>query len=261
MINNSLKSVRRLFFDLETSPNLVLSFQIGYNVNLNHESVVKERKIICVGYKFEGDRDVTVLKWTKDQDEVPMLRKFLEVFATADEAIFHYGNNFDLPYLRTRCLILGLGHLPPIKTVDTKTIASKKYLFNSNKLDYISSVLGHGKKLKTDFGLWRKIVLDNDQKSLAYMAKYCGVDVKRLESVYHDLRHAIKPETHAGVFAGKDKWTCPYTGSTNVVMNKRSVTSTGALRFQMHCDDSGAYYTISEPTYRSFLAAKKKSNG
>jgi hypothetical protein len=57
-----LKPVRRLFWDIETSPNVVLAFRAGYDVVINPDAVVAERKIICIGYKWEGEKKVTVLR-------------------------------------------------------------------------------------------------------------------------------------------------------------------------------------------------------
>jgi DNA polymerase III epsilon subunit-like protein len=251
--------IKRVFWDIEVSANLVLAWRAGYDLAINHDSIVQERKIICICWKYEGEKKIHSLRWDRDQDDKAMLVKFMEVANDADELVGHYADRFDLPWVRTRCLIHGLDPFPLCKTVDTKAISSKWLYTNSNKLDYLGSILGLGKKIKTDYDLWKNIMLKRDPVALNKMVTYCCRDVELLENVYHKLKYLFKPKTHAGVFAGKDKWTCPYTGSINVVLNKRSVTSSGSLRFQMRNEDNGAYYTISEPAYRKYLEAKKKS--
>lgn len=256
--SQSRAKIKRLFWDIETSPNVVLAFRAGYDVTINHDAVIEERKIICIGYKWEGEKNVTVLRWDKNQDDRQMLREFLAVANQADEMVHHHGDRFDMPWFRTRCLILGFEPIPPYKTIDTKAWASKYFYFNSNKLDYLSKVLGYGGKLKTDFDLWKDIVLHNCPVAMDKMCRYCGVDVLKLEKVFKRFQPYMKVKTHAGVYGGLDKWTCPLTGSTNVRHNKRRVTAAGTVQHQMQNQETGNYYTINEGAYKRFLAAKKK---
>lgn len=253
-----IKPVRRLFWDIETSFNIVGAFRAGYDINISHDAIISERKIICIAFKWEGSRKVTVLRWDKHQNDKGMLRTFLEVAKTADELVAHYGDRFDKPWFATRCLLLGFEPIPPFKTVDTKAWASKYFYFNSNKLDYLSKVLGFGGKLKTDFDLWKDVILYKKKSALDKMCRYCGVDVIRLEQVYHKIKFCVKPKTHAGVMAGLDKWTCPYDGSTRVVKTKTRVTAAGTIQHQMQCLECGGYYTISQSAYEDYIEAKKE---
>lgn len=250
--------VRRLFWDIETSPNLCFSWRIGSKINLSHDNIVHERKIICIAYKWEGERKVTVLKWDRYQDDKAMLKQFVGVAAQADELVAHYGDNFDMPWFRARCLINRLTPLPSYKTVDTKAWASKYFYFNSNKLDYLGSILGNGKKLHTDYDLWKRIVLNKDDSALRYMMIYCARDVKLLEKVWSDLRFCVAPKTHAGVVSGHAKWTCPHCGSSNVRLSKTKVSSSGTVSYQMFCPECKSYYTISAATYSEYLKKKRK---
>jgi hypothetical protein len=188
-----------------------------------------------------------------------MLRKFLAVANEADELIHHFGDRFDLPWFRTRCLFHRFEPLPPYKTVDTKMWASKYFYFNSNKLDYISKFLGHGGKEKMEFDDWKKIIMEKCKKSLDKMCHYCGVDVDKLELVYNDLKFCVKPKTHAGVLGGLDKWTCPRDGSVNVRKSKTRVTSNGTVQHQMICNDCGGYFVISQSAYNDYQEYKKSN--
>lgn len=247
--------VKRLFADIETSLMKVYAFSCGYNLNINHEAIIQERKIICVSYKWEGEREVTTLRWDKDQNDKALLEKLSKVMEEADEIVGHYGDHFDWPWIRTRILFHKLPPVPVWKTIDTKALASRYFYFNSNKLDYISSFLGHGKKLKTDFNLWVRVD-KGERAALDYMCKYCGIDVRRLESVYHDFEPYIPSSTHAGVQAGLDKWTCPRTGSTKVKLSKRRVTASGQLKYQMQNTETGAFYSISAKAYEQYTENK-----
>jgi predicted PolB exonuclease-like 3'-5' exonuclease len=260
--NPAAKKVRRLIYDIETSPNLVLAFRAGFKLNIGHDAIIQERKIICIGYKWQGEKGVNVLRWDKDKDDRSMLDEFLTIAEEADELVAHYGDGFDLPWIRTRCLILRLRPFPVSKTVDTKAWASRNFLFNSNKLDYLSKLLGHGGKEKMDFDDWKQITLYDNKKSKAAMDKmchYCGVDVLKLEKVFLDFEPHVAPKSHAGVFAGKEKWTCPRTGSENVNKSKTRVTSAGTVQHQMKNLDTGTYFTISDRSYKDYLDAKSKT--
>ncbi len=255
---SGVRKVRRLFWDIETSPNIVLAFRAGYDIVINPDAIIHERKIICIGYSWEDEKTVTVLRWNSKQDEKVMLARFLAVANEADELIHHFGDRFDLPWFRTRCLLNGFPPLPPYKTVDTKMWASKYYYFNSNKLDYLSKVLGHGGKEKMEFDDWKKITMLNCQKSLNKMCHYCGVDVLKLKKVYQDLKFCVKPKTHAGVLSGRDKWTCPRDGESNVFKYSTKVSSSGTVCHQMRCKKCLGYFTINNSAYNDYKEAKKK---
>lgn len=249
--------MNRLFLDIETSPNVVLAFRAGYDIVINHDAIIKERKIICVAYRWEGENKTTIIKWDRNQDDKQLLIKLCLVLEQADEIVGHFIDKFDWPWIRTRCLINKLPPPPNAKTIDTKSLASRGLYFNSNKLDYISQVLGHGAKEKMEFEDWKEITLNNNKKSLNKMCHYCGVDVEKLEAVYHDLVLYVKPKTHVGVLHGKDKWTDPRTGSENVVKHKTKTTAAGMVQHQMQNLDNGGYFTISDRAYEAYKAAKK----
>ena len=79
---------KRLFYDIETSYNIVKSWRIGFNINLNMEDIIQERAIITIAYKWEGEEDVTVLSWDKGCDK-KIIEDFVKVMAEADELVGH----------------------------------------------------------------------------------------------------------------------------------------------------------------------------
>jgi ribosomal protein S27AE len=249
---------RRLFVDIETSPNVVLSWRVGYDLKIEHDNILKERKIIMIGYKFEDEPTAHVLTWDEDQDDAYMLAEFSVIAQRADEIVGHFLDRFDLPWIRTRCLYHGFDPLPPYKTVDTKAWASKYFYFNSNKLDYIASFLGFGNKIKTDFDLWKRIVLYKSWRALREMVRYCRKDVLLLERVFHKLQGCSKSKTHVGVYEGGERWSCGHCGSTHVHKSKTRVTSCGMVQHQMICDDCYKYTTINGKAYEGYLKSHDK---
>jgi hypothetical protein len=250
--------VKRLIWDIEVSPNVGLFWRPGFKVSINPDAIVDERKIICIGYKWQGERKTHVLRWDGSRNDKAMLKAFLYVLEEADEAIAHFGDSFDLPWIRGRCLIHGLEPLPLVKTVDTKAWASKYFYFNSNKLDYLGSVLGFGHKHDTDFQMWKDITLNTERApaQLNRMCNYCARDVELLEKVYDKLQTSVSSKTHAGVFAGHDRWSCPRCASESVKSNKRVVTPAGMIRHQMRCNKCHGYYQIPNFIHERYKKAK-----
>jgi hypothetical protein len=248
-----MASTKRLIWDIETSPNVALTWRVGYKISINHENLIQERAIICICYKWEGEKKVHHLEWDKGCDK-KMVEEFLEVAKEADELIAHNGDKFDIKWLNTRILLHDLEPAPIWKTVDTLAIARRRFNFNSNRLDYLGQfLLGHG-KIQTDFGMWRSICLDHCPKAMKKMVRYCKEDVRLLEKVWHRLQPFHTPKSHVGVMGGQDKWTCPWTGSKNVIKSKTRTTSAGTVQHQMQSKEKGGYYTISDTAYKEYMA-------
>lgn len=245
--------VRRLFWDIETSPNLGFFWRSGFKLTVTPESIVEERKIICICYRWEGEETVHTLQWDSQQDDKAMLKAFLKVANEADELVAHNGDRFDMGWFMGRCLYHGIKTFPSYKTVDTLAIARKCYL-NSYTLAYLAEFLRVPGKLKhAGWAMWKAVVYDNDRAALKNMVAYCQQDVRVLELVWQKLHSITTPKTHAGVLHGQAKWSCPHCGSTNVVLSKTRVTATGSLRYQMLCRDCGEYFTINAPAYKAYV--------
>ncbi len=251
-----MPKLKRLFWDIETSPNVVLSWRVGAKLSIGHDNILKERAVICICWKWEGEKTVHSLTWDQDQDDRDMILAFLRVAAEADELIAHNGDRFDMKWFRTRCLYHGVKSVPPLVTVDTLQWARRLFNFNSNRLDYIAQYLGVGGKLSTGFKLWKRIVLQKDAKALSQMVTYCKNDVAILEKVWAKLRTYAPTKTNAAVVVGKPSWACPHCGSTDVVKTKTRVTAGGALRHQMQCKAESVFYTLTDTAYRGYIKVR-----
>jgi hypothetical protein len=258
MSTKTQTGIKRLFWDIETSPNIVLSWRVGYKINLSNDNILKERKIICIGYKWEHETKSHVLTWDRDQGDKRMLEKFLKLANQADEMVAHNGDSFDLPWFLTRCAFHGIRTFPTYKTVDTLQWARRRFYFNSNKLNYLAQYLGIGSKIKTEFGLWKEVMLENSSKALTKMADYCAHDVVLLEKVWARLSALVPHKTHAGVLKGGDMWSCARCGSEKVKLNLTRVTARGVVQKQMQCKSCGGNYSISSASFERYKEAKHK---
>jgi len=234
---------RRLFFDIETSPNIGLFWEAGYKKNIDYSNIIKERSIICICYKWEDEKEVYGLTWDRKQSDKKMLQDFIEVANQATEMVGHNGDRFDLAWIRTRCLFHGIEMFPKYTTIDTLKVARSKFKFNSNRLNYIANYLGIGSKIKTEFDLWKSILLDNDKGAMDKMVKYCKNDVVLLEKVFKHLNNHIEAKSHYGVLFGAYRGTCPECGSDDLIRNMTRTTATGVVKVMYKCKTCNKYHS------------------
>lgn len=248
--------MRRLFYDIEVSPNKGSFWQPGYKLNIDYRAIREERAVICIGYMWEWDSNATVISWDRNQCDKKILKEFSRVIRGADECVGHNIDRFDLPWIRTRAMFHRIDPIPPAKTADTLQWARKYFKFNSNRLDYLARFLGIGCKIRTENDLWDAVCWDDDRAALGRMEKYCAHDVELTPQVYKILaEYGCPPKTHVGVLNGGEKWSCPKCGSYKVGPFQRCVTAAGSEQMKMQCKKCGGYYRISAATLKQFQEA------
>jgi len=239
---------KRLFFDIETSPNIVYSWNLGYDLNISPDLLIKERAIICICYKYEGDSKVYSLTWDKGNDK-KMLQEFVKIINSADEVIGHNGDKFDIKHVRTRCIFHGIPMIPDVQSLDTLKLSRANFKFNSNKLNYIAQFLGLGKKIDTGgFSLWKE-VMDYKSTALTKMVDYCKQDVVLLEKVYQKLNAYTLSKVHVGLHQGGNSCSCPSCASPRTVSNGVRITASGLKKRRLQCLNCGKYFSISSAEY------------
>lgn len=176
-----------LFLDLETSPNVVFAWRTGYNITLQPDSIIKERAIICASFSWGGEKKVSSFRWNNGDDK-ELVKELAKIVNEADILVAQNGDRFDIKWFRTRCIFHNIPLKPKINSIDTLKMAKAGFYFNSNKLDYMGQFLGVGKKIGTEYSLWKDICLNNCTKSMDKMVKYCEGDIKVLKGVYYKLQ-------------------------------------------------------------------------
>ena len=96
--------MKRLFFDIETSPCLGWFWRPGWKTRLSYNNVIEDAKIICVSYKWEDEEEVYTLDWGSKKDDKALIKEFVKIMNTAHEIVGHNGDRFDIPWVRTRAL-------------------------------------------------------------------------------------------------------------------------------------------------------------
>lgn len=251
------RTKKRLFYDIETSYNIVKSWRIGYNCTINVDDIIKERAIICVCYKWEGEDTVYSLIWDKGDDR-KLVEDFLKVLNEATEAVGHNIQEFDQKFILTRAAKHGISAHPKYVSYDTYQKAKRHFSFNSNKLDYISKFLGlSGKMQHEGLPMWDAIVLRNDRSALERMVEYCKADVLVTEAVFEKLRVLTEISTNHASELGKPLYNCPNCAGSNSSYLKPVISKAGVARRLMECLDCNQKYVISNTQYIDSLDNKK----
>lgn len=242
--------MKRLLFDIEVSLGKYYAYRCGYNINLLPHQIIEEPKIICIAYKFAGEKRKTCLDWGKKKCDKAMIKKFVKIAESADEIIGHNSDRFDIKYIRTRCFFHKVPMMPDFVSVDTFKEAKKLFLYQSNGLDYINKYGGGPGKEKTEYALWVKTT-EGVPSALKEMKKYCVSDVDRLEETYERMVPYMKVKSSVATY----RCDCPRCGSENVGLRSNKISGAGVRYKQMQCKDCGQFYKLTESVEN---AAKKR---
>lgn len=161
--------------------------------------------IICWYIKKAGeDRYDHAIVTKKELFNLTRDRRVLsELFDALDgyDVIYaHYGRRFDIPFIKSRAIILGMdGRITrPFEKFmfDTWEIARKNLALSSNRLDTIAQAF-QLKDQKTGLmpTIWNDAVL-GDAKALQYVDDHCRADVNVLEGVHRKLSAVEWPKKY-----------------------------------------------------------------
>lgn len=260
--------LKRMFVDIETCPNLGWFWKSSYKCFIPPENILQERRIICICWKWEGEKKVHSLDWGALRDDKTLLKKFIPELNQADEVVFQNGDKFDLPWIKGRALYYRIPMYPVYRTFDTYKKSKAHFNLNSYKLDYVQKFLGGKGKTSTGGSkLWENVTFGNkvdSKKALTHMVKYCKNDVKELEEFYHIIAPYVPHNTHAGVHEGSEKYSCPECGGiSHLKVKKYYTTPSGIKRIQLECSDTVShntemprYYTVNSLAYKKYLKEK-----
>jgi len=248
-LEHPITPFKRLIFDIETSPNIGWFWQAHWKTNIGPHQIREERRVICVSYKWENEAKVHNLSWDENKQDATMLEAFTKILLQADEVITHNGDRFDIPWLRTRCVILGLPFPTYIKSLDTLKKVKSMFNFQRNTLNYIAKVIGLGGKIPIQGSVWEEVVFTPSKypeykAAMTTMVEYCDYDVVLLEDVFHKILSYIKPVSHVGRAKGKERHSCPNCGSEDMTYLKHTVTASGIIKRHIQCEPCGSDYII-----------------
>lgn len=225
-----------LLLDIETSPITAYTWGL-FNQNIPIKAIVDSGGVLCWAAKWYNDTDIMYRSILNGKRK--MLKEIHKLLDEADVVVHYNGARFDIPTLNKEFVIADMPPPAPFAQVDLLKTARKNFKFPSNKLDYVSRVLGYeGKFAHEGFDLWIKC-MQKDKEAWQRMEEYNIQDVLVLEDVYKRLLPWIKNHPNAGIVHGLSH-VCPSCSSTKVQRRGYNFTQAGKYqRFQ--CTNCGAW--------------------
>ena len=223
-----------LLLDIETSPLVGYAWKT-YDTNLI--KVLKDFEVLCVAWKWVGDKKPSVLGQIDLLEEhypseYLLMEKVHELLEMADIVIAHNGDAFDIKKINARLAFWGFQPPSPYKTVDTYKAAKHHFAFTSNKLDRLGETLEVGRKLEhSGFDLWERC-MNWDRKAWKEMKEYNKQDVELLEGVYEVLRPWMPRHPNMAVYSHQEGVVCGHCGSIH--MQSRGYYHTNSGTYQRY---------------------------
>jgi hypothetical protein len=179
-----------LFMDIETLP-LIGYMWSPWEQDVHPEMLIKDWCVLSWSAKWIDDErmiyDVLTPKEALSRNDKRIVGGLWKLMDDADIIIAQNGKKFDIAKMNTRFWRYQMPHYSSFKVIDTLDVARRTFGLTYNGLDQLAEYLGAGKKLKTEFSLWRQCD-EGNQEALGYMSTYNQADVTLLESVYMKMR-------------------------------------------------------------------------
>lgn len=236
------KRLKILIYDLETAP-LLAHIWHPTDDYVTHDRLIHDSFLLTWSAKWHGEKQIYAGVLTgaeaKAQKDKRIVKDLAKLIREADFLVAHNVDRFDLPMFNNRLLALGLEPMGPKRTIDTLKLAKRNLRLAYNKLDYLGEVLGLGRKLKTDFDLWKNCY-HGDEKALARMARYNRRDVVLLEQVFDRMLPYVSNLPRLVEPNDNNEMSCPTCGSSD--LQRRGFARTNVSDFRrFHCQKCGRY--------------------
>lgn len=203
--------------------------------------------ILCIGYKWLGEKQVSVLSITdypefkKDptdpEAEKRLIQDFLKVYVQADATTAYNGVSFDRPMIYTKCLEHGLEIPPNITMIDPYWTVKPHLRMSRKSLNNITNFLGLKKKTPVEGKVWKR-AMGGHAASIKYIIEHCRKDVLVLEAVYIRLRPLMRTHVRLSEHLGR----CRYCNG-RVQSRGRQVSKNKAPVRRVQCIQCGGWDT------------------
>lgn len=229
--------MRILTIDLELTPIEAHVWQLYGNQNIGINQIQKSPQLLCAAWKWQDDSRIQFERGPKYGG---LLDPIYEAIDMADAVVTWNGDKFDIPHLNREFLQRGYGPPKPFHSIDLLKTCRKTFMFPSNKLDYIASLLlGSGKTPHTGHQLWVDC-MRGDAGAWELMEKYNRRDVWLTEQLYPIFKPWIK--LHPNLRLVDSHEGCPRCGTLRIPQ-KRGLRSTSISTYQQYqCQDCKSWF-------------------
>jgi uncharacterized protein YprB with RNaseH-like and TPR domain len=174
------QELKKCFFDIETT---------GLQGNWDF--------MLTYSIKPEGEDEViygTITKKEIDEGtfDKRIVKECIDALMKFDRVYTYYGTKFDIPFLRTRALELGLDFpiYGSLSHKDVYYIARYKMKLHSNRLETVCDLLGIKGKTHQNPATWR-LAKGGNKKALEEILEHNKADTIILEMVYNKLKNFV----------------------------------------------------------------------
>lgn len=237
-----------LFFDIETTPLIVAAWALGKQ-HIDYKQILKVQEVMCISWAWGNGKvqhlsfDISKYDWYERDSrcDYEMLKKFVDMAQDADLVIGHNGKFFDVAFLRSRLIKLGLPDFNP-NLIDDTYLMTKNIKFASHKLDFLGKELAGETKTEHGNGMeyWIDVMRGN-ATILSKMVKYCDGDVELLRDVYRQLKPYIGSNLNLAIWYMRPDM-CPNCGSTRTPIIRHYKVTKAGMYPQFQCHDCGKYH-------------------
>jgi DNA polymerase elongation subunit (family B) len=229
-----------LYFDIETSPIVAHVWSL-WKQNVGLSQIMEPTEVMCLATKWHGE-PVEFYSTRDEGGKTGMIKQAHKLLDEADAVVHYNGESFDVPHLNREFLTAGLTPPSPFKQIDLMKAVKKTFRFPSNKLDYVSRVVGlAGKVGHEGHDLWVKCMA-GDEDAWTRMEEYNRQDVVLLEEMYTVLRPWIPGHPNVVLYDQDDEGTlrCPACGGSN--LTRQGFAYTAVTRFQRYRCECGKWF-------------------
>jgi hypothetical protein len=202
-----------LFVDVETSPNVVYTFDL-FNAFIAQEKIIEPSRMICWSASWLGNDEIMFGSEFHSNRE-DMVKGIYNLLCEADGVVWYNGDKFDKKVLNSEFIKLGLNPPTPNKSIDLYKVVKKHFRFPSNKLAYVVKALGIGEKGVTNHDLWVQC-LAGDEQAWSLMKLYNVNDTGLLKGLYERVKGWIPNHPNWGLHVEFEHVVCPTCGSNDL---------------------------------------------
>ena len=239
--NKAANKPRVLFYDIETLPNISAHFG-NWNENLPYKQRIQESCLLSHSWCWGDDGEIhgSVLTPTEaiNHDDERLVLELWSLLDNADIVIGHNISCYDNKKANAYFVKYGLPPVSPFKSIDTLSIAKRKFKFEFNSLAYLAKYLGVTDKIENDgMPLWIDCHLGK-QEALNTMLRYNIGDVKTQREVYNILKSYDNNGVNMSLYDSTECLKCVSCGSHNVSMLTNKLVYTSSNKYLAYrCND------------------------
>lgn len=240
---NKLPNAKYCFIDIETSPDVAVTFK-RFKANLSQDNILQEGGVILsIAWKWMHSDTTHGLALTPEEavtgNDKRLCAVLYALIEVADVVIGHNLDRFDLPVIKSRMVINNMQPLKKVKTIDTLKLA-RQMRFQSNRLGSLGVALGEGDKAShSGISTWIGC-LAGSQASLDEMLQYNIQDVDLLYAVYNRLAPHTNLPINSAIFTSNTEVICPVCNSKDIHLTGNSVYTSACEYEEYECSNCGS---------------------